>query len=351
MPGAPAASDLQNRALRMALAVTLGLVVESLRGAMLPPLAPVIAIQLLAVAPRPPGARLVFVMLAVTGGAALFAYLVAFLTTDNAGLYAIGVGLLYLWGFYLAFRPATAMIGTLALTMSIVVTSMAAASTTVALVLVVELALSVAVGFALVFLAHAVFPHRGLPAQAAAARPDADKPPPIEPLPRALLGAGILLPLHLYLTADGVAAMVVLLTTATMLRQPGLAESLRYGLAFAAGNAAGASLAALNALLLSLYNPPIFLVAMTAASALLLASQVVRGRRHAAIFLPGFVAYTMLFGLTLSPLPLPDDVAVLQRVLQIVGAALYVLAAASLFLPLALRRRPLNREAALRTEG
>lgn len=350
MPGAPAGSDLQNRALRMALAVTLGLVVESLRGAMLPPLAPVIAIQLLAVAPRPPGARLVFVMLAVTGGAALLAYLVAFLTTDYAGLYAIGVGLLYLWGFYLAFRPATAMIGSLALTMSIVVTTMAAASTTVALVLVVELALSVAVGFALVFLAHAVFPHRGLPAQAAA-RSNADRPPPIEPLPRALLGACILLPLHLYLTADGVAAMVVLLTTATMLRQPGLAESLRYGLAFAAGNAAGASLAALNALLLSLYNPPIFLVAMTAASALLLASQVVRGRRHAAIFLPGFVAYTMLFGLTLSPLPLPDDVAVLQRVLQIVGAALYVLAAASLFLPLALRRRPPNREAALRTEG
>jgi|GEM_PF-4512770 len=349
MPGTPAVSDLQNRALRMALAVTLGLALESLRGAMLPPLAPVIAIQLLAAAPRPPGARLIFVMLAVTGGAALFAYVVAFLTTDYAGLYAIGVGLLYLWGFYLAFRPATAMIGSLALTMSIVVTTMAAASTAVAFILVVELSLSVVIGFALVFLAHSVFPHRGVPAQAA--RPDADEPPPIEPLPRALLGAGILLPLHLYLTAEGVAAMVVLLTTATMLRQPGLAESLRYGLAFAAGNAAGASLAALNVLLLSLYNPPIFLIAITAASALLLASQVVRGRRHAAIFLPGFVAYTMLFGLTLSPLPLGDDVAVLARVLQIVGAALYVLAAASLFLPLALRRRPVGRDGALRTEG
>lgn len=350
MPGAPAGSDLQNRALRMALAVTLGLLLESLRGAMLPPLAPVIAIQLLAAAARPPSGRLVFVMLAVTGGAALFAYVVAFLTTDYAGLYAIGVGLLYLWGFYLAFRPATAMIGSLALTMSIVVTTMAAASTAVAFVLVVELSLSVVIGFALVFLAHAVFPYCGLPA-AAAARPEVDRPPPIEPLPRALLGAGILLPLHLYLTAEGVAAMVVLLTTATMLRQPGLAESLRYGLAFAAGNAAGASLAALNVLLLSLYNPPIFLIAITAASALLLASQVVRGRRHTAIFLPGFVAYTMLFGLTLSPLPLGDDVAVLARVLQIVGAALYVLAAASLVLPLALRRRSVGREGALRTEG
>ena len=58
------------------------------------------------------------------------------------------------------------------------------------------------------------------------------------PVPvRALLGTIVILPAHIYLNSDGIASMVVLLTVATMLRQPGIAHSTHYCLAFIAGNA------------------------------------------------------------------------------------------------------------------
>ncbi len=323
--------------LRLAGAVALGLSAEILRGALLPPLAAVIALQILALpgpAPRPAKMAGLFGVMAVAGG---LAYLVAALTAWNWTLYAIGVGLLYLWGFWLALRPGTAAAGAMALTMAVAVTTISALSTGVALAILGELLGSVIVGIALVYLAHAAFPHPGdAPARGAAGAAGAA---PIPPEAQAGAAAAILLLLHLALTAEGGAAMVVLLTVATMLRQPGFAGAARFGANFAAGNLLGGLLAAAAVGLVALQPAAAVLVSAATAGALTMATAVVARPARAPMLLPGFVAFTLLFGLAFLPVPGTGEVAFLARVAMILGAAVYALAAISLVLP-RLRPRP-----------
>ena len=325
-----------NRGLRLAIAVILGLVLESMRGAALPMLAPVIALQLVAGAPRPPGKKLIVVLLGVIVCSSLLAYAVATMTLSIPGAYTLGVAILYLWGFTLCFVPRLAMIGTMSVTMTVVVTAMSAASTGVALGLVVELTFSIIIGLLIVAAVHAWFPHPdsvNFPNSAAAS----DSTITLSPVTRAMLATLVMLPLHLYLTSDGVAAMVILLTTATMLRQPGIAQSTRYAAAYAMGNGLGGILAAFSAIVYALHSELPVLISLVAATSFFMASRIIAAQRWAPVLLPGFVAYVVLFGLTLSSLPLGDDVAVISRVLQIALAALYALAAVSLFVPFVIR--------------
>lgn len=225
----PTSLERRNHGLRLASAVALGLVFEILRGALVPPLAAVIALQLLALPGPRPTAKMVLGLFLVISGASLFAYGVSALTVNQMLPYALGVGLIYLWGFALAARQKTAAVGTMTLTMGIVVTTMAAVSTDLAAVLVVQLSLSVAFGIALVFLAHAAFPQQAPSAGA----PAAEEGAPVGVTSRAMMATLIILPLHLVLVADGLAAMVVLLTVATMFRQVRIELAARYATSFA----------------------------------------------------------------------------------------------------------------------
>jgi hypothetical protein len=324
----------RNRALRLVFAVTVGLFVETLRGSALPPLAPVFAIQLLAVpgaAPKPKTLALAF---GATVALAGVAYLVSRMTLGFPGLYAMGVGLLYVWCFTLAFHPRLAMVGRLGVMMAAVVTSVAAASLDLAAALLPAMMGGLLGGFALTLVAHALFPHDDRTEDATPAGVDGPAAPAPSTLQRAVLAALVILPLQLYLVSDGLPALVVLLTTGTLLMQQGLAESTRYGGAFAAGNGIGAGLAAVSAAVVSLHASPPLLLFATAAVTLGLAGAIVATPRMAAVFVPGLVAYTMLFGLTLSPLPLADGVAVAKRVLLILAAAGYALGAVSVLAPL-----------------
>lgn len=324
----------RNYGLRLALAVTLGLTLEIEREALLPPLSPVIALQLLALPGPPPPARLIVGLLILVAVTTTLAYAIATLTTWNPALYTLGVGLIYLWGFALAVRPKTAPLGTLLLTMGIVVTALAAASTGLAAFVILELMMSVVVGLGLVFLAHAVFPHRA-PSGARPA-PGAPTGSPLPAAAHALLATVIILPLHLLLTADGIAALVVLLTVATMLRQPGLAQSAQFGFTFAAGNLLGGILAALAVAMVALHEAAAVLATVVAAGALIMASWLVSRPERARVLLPGFIAFTLLIGLAFSPLAPDSEVAYLQRVAQITTAALYALGGLSILLPAAL---------------
>ena len=332
---------LRRRAYRLALAVTLGLSIESLRGSPLPMLAPVIALQLLAASPLPPPGRVIVGLLAISAGSAGVAYFISTSVVGIPGVYGLGVGLLYIWGFSLAFVPKTRMIGTMMVTMTVVITALTAASTGLALGVMIEIIQSVLYGIFLVIFAHVVFPH---PGGVAVPQPSAEHEDAIamSPVTRAVLATVVILPLHLYLTSDGVAAMVILLTTATMLRQPGIAQSTRYGAAFAMGNGLGGVLAGVSVFATNLHGDLAVLVSVTAATSLYFATRLVGSERWAPVFLPGFVAYTTLFGLVLSSLPLGDNVDVVKRVLQIVFAAVYALAAVSLLVPVL---RWLNRPA------
>lgn len=320
----------RDQGLRLAFAVALGLVFEILRGALVPPLAAVIALQLLTLpGPRPTAKKAIGVFV-VIAGATLFAYGVSALTADSPWLYVVGVGLIYLWGFALAVRPKTAAAGAMILTMGIVVTTLAAVSTMLAAILVAELLVSVSVGIALVFLVHAAFPRRAPVTKPEAA---AEAGPVGGTGRRAIAATLIILPLHLLLTADGFAAMVVLLTVATMLRQQGIAQSTSHAVSFGAGNLLGGLLAAVAVTVVGLHDTVPVLATVTAAFALFIAWQMERAPALTHVLLPGFVAFALLFGVAFSPLSLSADVDLLKRLAQIAAAGLYALAAISLFLP------------------
>lgn len=308
----------------------------------MPPLAAVIALQLLAVSGPPPGARQVIGLLGVMFVASVLGYAVATVTVGNTFLYAIGTGLLYLWGFFVAVRPKTAAAGIMFLTMTVVVTTLSAVSTGVAGFLVIELLISVVIGIGLVFLAHVAVPHvaSGATLVAAAAASRAFLPAG----QHAVLATLVIVPVHLLLTADGFAAIVVLLTVSTMLCQRGVTQSFRYGVSFACGNLLGGALAWVAVTIASLHDTMVVPIVVTAAGALLMAELLVRSPAWSQVLLPGFVAFVLLFGVAFAPLPLGEDVAVLKRVGQIVLAMVYALCALSLFLPL-VRYRGAGRDA------
>src|SRR5689334_19218921 len=91
--------ERRNHGLRLAFAVALGLVFEILRGALVPPLAAVIALQLLALPGPRPTAKMVLGFFVVIAATSLFAYGVSAVTANRMLPYAVGVGLIYLWGF------------------------------------------------------------------------------------------------------------------------------------------------------------------------------------------------------------------------------------------------------------
>lgn len=328
----PAGTAARQRALRLAAAVVLGLMFEVLRGGALPMLAPIIALQLLAASPVRPPARMIVLLLGAAAGSAALAYIVAATAIGVPGLYGIGVGLLYLWGFGLAFTPRLRLIGTMMVTMTVVITSVVAASSGAALGLAIEFVFSVLEGVFLVILAHVMFPHPAGRSIESRSQSDDDNSS-LSVATRAVLATLVMVPLHLYLTSDGLAAMVILLTTATMLRQPGIAQSTRYSLVYAAGNAFGGVLAGISAFIMAIHGELVMLAGVVTATSLVLATLVVRSERLAPALMPGFVAYTALFGLTLSSLPLGYEIDVVKRVLQILTATAYALGAVSLLVP------------------
>ncbi len=322
----------QRRALayRLTFAVTVGLSIEILRGAFLPPLSAVIAVQILAAAPAPPG-RIAAVMMVVTAAAAsAAAFGISHLSSDAPLLKALFLSLMYLWGFVACFQPRLAVLGIMALTMLIVVSSVTNSSDAAALLIIGEIVTSVVQGFFLVYVSHALFPHRGA-VPASNAPDDATHLPP---LIRAVFATAVILPAHLFLNADGVASMVVLLTMAAMLRATNLDRSTRYAFGFAAGNAVGATLAALSVFALTQQLEAALLILLVLATAGFFAARIAKGDGPSQIFVPGLIAYCMLFGLVYSTAPLGDSVDIFGRVAQILGAAIYVIAMASLLLPI-----------------
>ena len=156
-----------------------------------------------------------------------------------------------------------------------------------------------------------------------------------------------MLPLHLALTADGFAAMVVLLTVATMLRQMRIEKAAGYAANCVAGNLLGGLLAAAAVMVVSLHDTIPVLATVTAASALIIAWWLERVPALAHVLLPGFVGFAVLFGLAFTSSSLPADVELVKRLGQIVAASLYALSAISLALPLAHRlQRPAGAPAA-----
>ena len=327
-----AGARLRARGLRIALAVTAALAVEALRGADLPILAPMIALQILAMSPRAPGLKLLAMLFGAAAASSLAAWVVAAVTVSIPGAYPLGMGVLYLWCFALAMHPRTRPLGAMALTMTIVVGALSAASTGAAAGIALSLVLSILAGGAVVYLAFAALPGPPPPPRAAEAGDLSDTAPgPVPVAFRALLATLVMLPLHLWLTADGgVAAMPVLFTCSAMLRQPGVTASLQDSLTRLAGTAAGGVAASAVHAVSLMHGEATLALAMVLTVSLFFAWRMSAGALQAQVWMPGFVTFLALYGMTLSPTLGGDEIAASERLWQVFAGALYTVAAVSL---------------------
>ncbi|MEM1315934.1 MAG: hypothetical protein AAGI51_15360, partial [Pseudomonadota bacterium] len=256
-------------------------------------------------------------------------------TTHIYALYVIGSFLIYLWGFGLAFMPGAAGVaGGLALTMGIVVMGQSAASTGLAGFVVVQLLVSAALGLGLVYVMHAIWPH------SAARTPPPPRPPARRsPGERALIAAAVMMPLHLYMTAGGVASLVVLITASALLRQPDAARGLSYAVDYTVGNFLGGMLAVVAVGIAYTRPEGLAMMAVLVPCAMLIGWRMAENRAAASRLTPGAAAFTLFFGLAFSEIPGSEDVQALNRVALICGASLYVAGVASLFAPRRASRR------------
>ena len=330
----PASLERRNHGLRLAFAVALGLVFEILRGALVPPLAAVIALQLLALPGPRPTAKMVVGFFVVIGRVAVRLWRVGadggLDTPLRRGCWAdLPVGVRSCRAAedrrggsddaddghrgHDHGGPSTALAG----------------------VLVAELLISVAFGIALMFLAHALFPSGRCDLRRGGGD-GAD-------LWGWRAGAG----------GDSHRAAAAPCTHGRRFRRDGRAahrgdhappDADREGRGLcgklhrrqSAGRAVGGSGGHGG-------EPARHHSGARhrhAASALIIAWWLERVPALAHVLLPGFVGFAVLFGLAFTSSSSPADVELVRRLGQIVAASLYALCAISPHLPLAHRLQP-----------
>jgi len=328
-------------ALRLALAATLALVWGTMAGEPLPGLTAVLAAQILVGTPRPPRPRqaaALVVVIAITGGAA---YAVAVAFADRLPILMAALGLLYFLGF--AMRERAAGRPSLPATMLLNATAVVPVLTFQADILgagVLETLVTAAVRATLVvWLLYAIFPApqeettTGAPAGAARARgfPAAEN----GGAARTLAKVVIVLPAQLFYLAEPTAlAFPALLGLVTFLAAQDPAAGRAQLVILLLGNLVGSVAAAAASAVWEVGPPLPALALMGLLGSLAFAGWIMTtGRRRpgGAVALTGLVTFLMLFGLSASPVPF--DIPVLDRIVDIGMLSLYTVGATTLFLP------------------
>ena len=327
-------------ALRLAFAATLALVWGTMAGEPLPGLTAVLAAQILVGTPGPPRPRqaaALVVVIAITGGAA---YAVAVAFADRLPILMAALGLLYFLGF--AMRERAAGRPSLPATMLLNATAVVPVLTFQADILgagVLETLVTAAVRATLVvWLLYAIFPApqeettTGAPAGAARARgfPAAEN----GGAARTLAKVVIVLPAQLFYLAEPTAlAFPALLGLVTFLTAQDPAAGRVQLVILLLGNLVGSVAAAAASAVLEVGPPLPALTLMALLGSLGFAAWIMTAKRRAgsAVALTGLVTFLMLFGLAAAPVPF--DVPVLDRIVDIFVLSLYTVGATTLLLP------------------
>jgi len=334
--------------LRLAFAATLALVWGTMAGEPLPGLTAVLAAQILAGLPRPPRLRqaaLLVAMIAATGGTA-YAVTVAF--ADRLLVLMAVLGLLFFVGFAMRERAGgrPSLPATMLLNATAVVPVLTFQADMLGAGVLGTLVSAAARAMLVVWLLYAVFPapqpeEAASGAPAPAARPAATRH---GGLARTLAKVAIVLPAQLfYLAEPSALAFPALLGLVTFLSAQDPAAGRVQLMILLLGNLVGSIAAAIGAAVLDVGPPLPALTLMALLGALGFARWIMTaGRRPGgAVALTGLVTFLMLFGLSASPLPF--EVPVLDRIMDIGLLSLYTIGATELLLP-----PPEPRQAAVR---
>jgi len=327
-------------ALRLAFAATLALVWGTMAREPLPGLTAVLAAQILVGTPRPPRPGQAMALVAVIAGTGGAAYAVTAAFADRLTLLMAALGLLFFLGF--AMRERAAGRPSLPATMLLNATAVVPVLTFQADVLgagVLETLVSAAIrAILVVWLLYSILSSpqeegaSGAPASAA----------PVTNMPmtervgaaRIFAKVAIVLPAQLlYLAEPTVLAFPALLGLVTFLTAQDPAAGRVQLVILLLGNLVGSVAAAVASAVLEVGPPLPALTLMALLGSLGFAAWIMTAKRRAgsAVALTGLVTFLMLFGLAAAPVPF--DVPVLDRIVDIFVLSLYTVGATTLLLP------------------
>lgn len=323
-PPAPAAEDVEtNRhAFRIGVGLVLAFILAELAGTAFFFLPPMIAVQLLAQMRQPPGLRQAVGLVALTAlvaGPSLF--LSAAFASDPL-VYLLLLGLVLYLGFYLdsAGKPVA---GGLLLLLTVTVPLVAVQSVEAAAGLAAAMIGAVLLGLLSVWLGFAVFP---APASAAAAPPPARTASPR----RALLNTLLLLPPLLMFMIDGRMTFVAIIVIVTILRQSGSGVASRTAFGLMIGNLLGGLIATIAYGFVALLPALSFFLLVVLAVGLAFGGRIAARTPTSPIFVIALVTFVILLGIGVSPIPGDTSTAFVTRLVNVMLAGAYAVAALSL---------------------
>ena len=322
-------AKLVRQALRLALSATLAFGFAEYQGWEFSFLAPMIAVQLLAVMPsgiRPAQALAIPLLLA---GASLAAIVVSSLFNGNPAVLLLFVGLIIFLAFYGERRGVSAFAMSLIRIAFCVIPIVAIISAPTGEQLAWFLVLSGIAAVVVVAIAHALIP-----------TPNTDPPTAQSPTGAfdaavasrvALSDTLVLLPLlAAFIIGEDVNNIVILIMTLNIVRQVDPSQGARLAMGLILGNLLGGAVGVVaHEFVVLTANFAFFLFAILVPS-LWFAGRIVRGGPTAPIYIVGFATFILILGLGVSPLPGASAESFIPRVLKIIIASIYTIGALSL---------------------
>jgi Protein of unknown function (DUF2955) len=310
-------------AFRIAFAAAFGLTLGEVLGWDFPFLPPLLAVQLLA-SSGPPSLRQSLGFIVLVAAACAFAVLIAQIFVNQPVAFVLLLSLLIFFEFlFLARGQAVAVAGIFLITTP-VVPLLAMESMEIANAFVYSLIAGSVLAVLLTFAAHAFFPSR-VPAEPG----PRDAPQEQSPVPIALANTAVLMSLViLFMVTGSPVSVVVLLTVITILRQPSTLGT-RTALGLVLGNVAGGVAATVAYFFIVLFPNPVFLLLVVLFAGLIFGNGIAGTRDMAPIYTVGLATFLIVLGLGLSPLPQDSSAVFVSRVLNVVFAAVYAIAMAS----------------------
>lgn len=310
-------------AFRIAFATALGFTLGEVLGWDFPFLPPLLAAQLLTT-PGPLSLRQSLGFMVVMAAACAFALLVAQIFGSKPVALVLLLSLLIFLEFLALARGQAVAVAGIFLIATPVVPLLAIESMEIANAFVHNLIAGSVLAVLLSLVAHAFFPSR-LPAEPGPREvPQEQSPVSIALANTAVLGSLVIL----FMVATSPVSVVVLLTVMTILRQPStLGSRTAFGLVL--GNVAGGVAATAAYLLIVLFPNPVFLLLVVLFAGLIFGNGMAGSRDLAPIYTVGLATFLIVLGLGLSPLPQDSGAVFISRVVDVIFAAVYAIAMAS----------------------
>jgi len=327
-------------ALRLAFAATLALVWGTMALEPLPGLTAALAVQVLAVMPRPPRLRQAVVLVAVVAGTGGVAFAVAAAFADRLLVLTAALGLLFFLGFAMRERAAgrPSLPATMLLNATAVVPVLTVQADILGVGVLTTLVTAAARAILVVWFLFAVLP---APQDQALGRCAITAPPSTMRLKerggmlRTLAKVAIVLPAQLFYLAEPTAlAFPALLGLITFLSAEDAMAGRVQLVILLLGNLVGSVAAAAASTVLDIGPrlPALTLMALLGSLGFASWTRTAGRRPGVAVALTGLVTFLMLFGLAASPTSF--DVPVLDRIADIGVLSLYTVGATALLLPM-----------------